>query len=139
MHLQFNHFKPVLLFLAIFAQYAWAGTPTGKPESPTASQSDDRLAQVDTGVISGNTYTNRALGFLTEFPASWQVIDAAKQHEIIEANHEAAFGDSLAARGEHERAWRCYHILLWASQDPENHFLIVSVWDPTCFSQVQFP
>jgi len=163
MNLQFNHLKPVLLFLAIFTQcglaaarcpyqsqqgrIATSDSPkpsksapvTGTTASPAASPYDNRLALVDEGVISGNTYTNHVLGFSTEFPAGWQIIDAAKQHALIEANHEAAFGDSLDAQREHEMVWRCTHILLWTSQDAENHLFIASVWNPSCFPEFQFP
>jgi hypothetical protein len=139
MHLQFNHFKPVLFFLALLTQCALAGGQTGQPEPPATPQPADRLAQVDKGVISGNSYTNRALGFLTEFPAGWQVIDEAKQHELIETNHEATFGDSPEAQREHEWTWSCSHILLWTSQDPSNHLLVVSVWNPSCFPEIHFP
>ena len=134
MNLRIKHFKLALLFGTIFAQGGFAvGQHSGQ------RQPDDKLAQVDQGAISGNTYVNRALGFSTEFPAGWQIIDAAKQRALIESNHENAFGDNPGAQREHEMVWRCSHLLLWSSENPENHLMTVAVWDPSCFPEVRFP
>jgi hypothetical protein len=134
MNLRIHQFKLALLFATIFAQ---AGFAVGQHSDQ--GQPDDRLAQVDKGTIAGNIYTNRALGFSTDFPAGWQIIEAAKQRALIEANHQDSFGDSPGAQREHEMVWRCSHLLLWTSENPENHLMTVAVWDPSCFPEVKFP
>ncbi len=162
MHLQLNHFKPVLMLLAILAPSAVAIEPQSEQESVIAaatarkqtakgsatsgksapaaeSQSRSRIFKLDKGTISGNTYINHGLGFSTEFPAGLEMIDLAKAPEILQANHQIAFGDSPEAQDEHESVWRCTCILLWASQKADNRVFLVSILDPACFPEFQLP
>ncbi len=163
MHLQLNHFKPVLMMLAILSQWALAIDPQAEQQSviaPSDSQKQttkglaatpaksapaaepqprSRIFQLDKGTISGGTYTNHGLEFSTGFPAGWEMIDLAKAPEILQANHQIAFGDSPEAQNEHESVWRCTRILLWASENPDNHVFMVSLLDPACFPEFQLP
>lgn len=167
MHLQLNHFKPVLALLAILAHWGSVfephlgqqslSAPAGSQEQTTIgsvatpdvaaakptpkrdSQLGSRMVQLDKGAISGNTYINHGLGFSTGFPAGWEMIDLAKAPEILQANHQIAFGDSPEAQLEHESVWRCTRILLWASENPDSRAFLVSVLDPACFPEFQLP
>jgi hypothetical protein len=120
-----------------FSQSA-APAATGKPAQVAGSQPDSKLAQLDQGAISGNTYSNKILGFSTEFPSGWKIVDAAEQRKTIESNHAATYGDSEAAEREHEMVWRCTRILLWTKK-LETDVLLVTAVDPGCFPEIRLP
>jgi hypothetical protein len=148
-------FYLVVLGTAGFAQ---SGASTHAPSSAATAQSapagangpqpGNKLAQLDKSAISGNTYTNLALGFSHDFPASWHVYDLAAQQREIETNHASNYGDAPDAEREHEETWRCTHVLLWTSKYTEQEHkekeasvpvFVVTAWDPECFPGVTFP
>src|ERR1700722_6753262 len=69
-----------------------------KAESvPTPTISATHIAQLKLGVVSGNTYTNDALGFSFQFPSGWVVADKATQDKVVEAGHQFAYGNDPSA------------------------------------------
>jgi hypothetical protein len=102
------------------------------------------IQELDRGSVSGNTYTNRTLGFSYQFPAGWHVADEAAQAAAIESGHEAAWGADPEAAREHETLQRCSRILLMATKYPEgtaalNPVSAISALDRACFPATKFP
>jgi hypothetical protein len=109
-------------------------------------QPSGRIKDLSPGTVSGNNYTNGALGLSYQFPAGWYVADKATQEKVIEAGHEAAWGNSPTAAREHEAAQKCMKILLWTNKYAEgtrtedvNPLIVVSAADPDCFPNTKFP
>ena len=128
--------------------------PTSRRYSPAASQSansatvpsSNRIAQLNPGVVSGNTYTNDALGFAYEFPSGWVVNDKATQDKTMEAGHQFAWGNSPSATREHEAFQQCARVLLFVTKYPEganteqlNPLVSVIAADSACFPGAHFP
>jgi len=120
----------------------------GLPRSTGAAvpQPSGRIKGLSEGTVSGNNYINAALGLSYQFPAGWHVADKATQDRVIEAGHEAAWGNSPSATREHETAQNCTRALLWTSKYPEgtrtedvNPLIVLSVADPDCFPGIRFP
>jgi hypothetical protein len=53
------------------------------------------IGQLDPGVISGDVYSNQALGFSYQFPHGWSITDKATQQKAVERRHQDARGDTL--------------------------------------------
>ncbi len=108
--------------------------------------SSTRIGQLNPGVVSGNTYTNDALGFEYEFPAGWVVNDKATQDKTMEAGHQFAWGNSPSAGREHEAFQQCARVLLFVTKNAEgtrteelNPLIVVIAADSACFPGVHFP
>ena len=87
------------------------------PEPPNVADtafvpSNSRIAQLNPGIISGNIYTNDALGIQYQFPAGWIVEDQATVDKKIAVGHQLAWGDDPAAAHEHEAVSQCARVLL---------------------------
>jgi hypothetical protein len=115
------------------------------PNSPGVPSSN-RIGQLSSGVVSGNTYKNDALGFIYEFPAGWVVNDKAIQDKTIEAGHQFAWGDSPSAAREHAAFQQCARVLLMATKYPEgsktgkyNPLATVIAVDSACSPGTHFP
>lgn len=98
-----------------------------------------RIGTLSLGIVSGNVYANDDLGFTYEFPKDWHVVDKATEEKLIEAGHQAAWGDDPAARREHEQAQQCGRLLLAASKYPEgstaatsNPAISITTFDAEC-------
>jgi hypothetical protein len=119
--------------------------PTAVSRSP-AVPSSARIGQLSLGVVSGNLYTNDALGFSYQFPQGWVIADKATQEKVTEAGHQFAWGNSSAAAREHEAAQQCTRILLWVTKYPEgtkteevNPLVALIAADPDCLPGFKFP
>jgi hypothetical protein len=115
-------------------------------DNPGVPPSSDRIGQLDTGTISGNTYKNDALGFNYEFPEGWVVNEKAVQDKVIEAGHQFAWGNSPSAAREHEAVQRCSRVLLMVTKFPEgakteevNPLVVVLAVDLACSPGAHFP
>jgi hypothetical protein len=130
-----------------------AGTASRR-YNPSASQSANvagvpsstRIGQLNPGVVSGNTYTNDALGFDYQFPSGWVVNDKAAQEKTMEAGHQLAWGNSASAAREHEAFKQCARVLLWVTKNAEgtrteelNPLIVVIATDSACFPGAHFP
>jgi hypothetical protein len=114
--------------------------------NPLVAPSGNRIGQLSTGVVSGNTYGNDALGFTYEFPAGWVVSDKAIQGKVMEAGHQFAWGDSPSAAREHTAFQKCGRVLLMATKYPEgtkteeyNPLVTVIAVDSACSPGAGFP
>lgn len=108
--------------------------------------SSTRIAHLNPGVVSGNIYTNDALGFTYEFPTGWIVNDKEKQDKTMEAGHQFAWGNTPSAAREHEAIQQCDRILLFVTKYPEgtvtegpNPLIAVMAADSACFPGTHFP
>jgi hypothetical protein len=109
--------------------------------------SGHHIAMLKKGVVWANTYTNDDLGFTYQFPSGWSVADDATKEKVIEAGHQAAWGDSPSAAQEHAAIERCARYLLMVNRYPSgttteslNPFVALMVLDPACFPpDVRFP
>lgn len=104
------------------------------------------IGQLSPGVISGNLYTNDALGFRYQFPAGWIVDDEETQGRVTEAGHQFVWGANPSAAREHELSQQCERTLLSVTKYPEGtkaeetHPLIaVMAFDSSCFPMKHFP
>lgn len=68
------------------------------------------IATLKPGVAWANTYTNDDLGFTYQFRSGWVVADDATREKLIEAGHQAAWGDSPSAAEEHAAVQKCSRI-----------------------------
>src|ERR1700691_869127 len=105
-----------------------------------------RIAQLDRGVVSEDLYTNEALGLSYQYPKGWVVADKATQEKVIEAGHQAAWGNNPAAAIEHGAAQRCTRNLLWVNKYPAgtkteavNPLIAMIAADPGCSHDFRFP
>ena len=109
--------------------------------------SSTRIAHLQAGTISGNTYRNDELGFRFEFPAGWVVNDKATQDDVMDIGHQFAWGNNPTAAREHEIAQGCGRPLLMVTKAPEgtktetlNSLIFIFVADLACGdASVQFP
>jgi hypothetical protein len=108
--------------------------------------SSNRIAQLNMGTVSANTYKNDALGFTYVFPAGWVINDRAVQEKVMEAGHEFAYGNDPAAAREHIAFQQCARILLMATKYPEgtkteevNPLIAVIAFDSACSPNGHFP
>lgn len=122
--------------------------PVGLSRSSLAAipHPSGRIKGLSEGTVSGNSYVNAALGLSYEFPVGWYVADKATQDKVIEAGHQAAWGNSPDAAREHETVQNCMRALLWTTKYPEgtptkevNPLIVLSVADPDCFPAIRFP
>jgi hypothetical protein len=109
---------------------------------PTATH----IGQLNPGIVSGNTFTNDALGFSFQFPAGWALADKTTQENVIRAGHQFAWGNDPAAAREHEVLERCSRVLLWATKYPEgtqtgeiNPLIVILALDSSCFPGAELP
>jgi len=79
---------------------------------PTATH----IGQLSPGIVSGNTFTNDALGFSFQFPAGWSLADKTTQENVVNAGHQFAWGNDPDAARDHEAFERCSRIMLWATK-----------------------
>lgn len=131
--------------LAFALLMSLAFVPSGRAQSKH-DEGGIGLAQVDPGHVSGNIYSNNALGFTYDFPAGWKISDKAAQQKTMETGHNANYGDSPEAQREHETTMKCMRVLLWANKpqptNPEEGLdpaAIVFAFSPSCFPDVTFP
>jgi hypothetical protein len=120
--------------------------PVKIEDASNTSVSATHIAELKPGILSGNTYTNDMLEFSFQFPAGWIFADKATQDKVVEAGHQFAYGNDLAAAREHEVATECSKILVWASQYPEgtktdevNPLIAIMAFDSGCLSGVHLP
>lgn len=120
--------------------------PVRREEMPVIPASSAQIAQLDPGVASGNTYTNRALGFSFQFPEGWVLSDKETQQKVMEAGHQAAYGNDPMAAREHETFQQCSRNLLWATQHPAgsrmeqlNPLIVIMAFDSGCLPGVHLP
>jgi hypothetical protein len=90
-----------------------------------------QLLQIPNGMLSGNTYTNDALGLSYQVPDGWKG-DPDPKDEPIDW------------RGPHKVANRCSRVLLWATPVSKiegrfNPTATVFVTDPACLGIAAFP
>lgn len=104
------------------------------------------IRQLDAGSLKGNTYSNETLGFLFQFPKTWQVLNESAQHELIQAGHQTMFGDEPGEAAEHKATWRCTRVLLWVrkAQDSrlgktEHPAVVISAFDGACVGGSHLP
>ncbi len=115
------------------------------PAGPAVPKPSGLLKELSSGTVSGNSYTNSALGFSYEFPTGWYQADEATQRKVIEAGHQAAWGNSPSAAQEHEAAQNCTKVLLWVNREPGgtkadvNPLIVILAADPQCSPGVTFP
>lgn len=135
----------VLLFCMI-SQTRLLSQATREPAPETGYLSPTHIAQLNPGVVSGNTYTNRTLGFALQFPAGWIVADKATQDKVMEAGHQFAYVNDPAAAREHEVAKQCGRMLLWTTQYPEgaktgevDPLVAILAFDSDCLPGVHLP
>lgn len=124
-------------------RYNPAASPSGNVADVPAST---RIGQLNAGVVSGNTYTNDALGFAYQFPLGWVINDKATQDRTMETGHQFAWGNSPSAAREHEAFQRCARVLLFVTKNAEgtrteglNPLIVVIAADSACFPGVHFP
>ncbi len=105
-----------------------------------------RIRLLNEGVISGNTYTNDALGFEYELPAAWVINDKATLESTMKTGHQFADGYTRSAARGHELFEECARVLLFVTKHPEgakieelNPLVYVIAADPACFPNAQFP
>jgi hypothetical protein len=123
--------------------------PATEPSQGTGARAphpSGRIEDLSPGIVSGNNYTNGALGLSYQFPAGWSLADKATQDKVTETGHEAAWGNSPRAAREHEMAQKCTKVLLWTSKYPEgthtgdvNPLIVLLAADPDCFPSTKFP
>jgi hypothetical protein len=121
----------------------------GATLSPVAAAMQPQISdlrQLDPGIISGDVYSNKTLGFAYQFPHGWIVADQNTQNKVIERGHQLAWGNDPEAAREHEYMERCMRPLLWVTEYPEgthsggaNQLIAVSAMAPGCFQGFQFP
>ncbi len=122
--------------------------PDSQPYKPSGSRAETavafsptkRIGNLNLGTVSGNVYSNDALGLTCEFPAGWHIVNGAAQEEVIAAGHEAAWGSDPSIRLGHEWLQRCAKVLLSVTKDPVgssiarvNPAMMVMAADPECF------
>jgi len=101
------------------------GAAGEKPRHSTTSQLPD-------GIVSGNNYTNEALGVIWDFPDGWKVITEDNLAGNLDPGHP------------NSRAVQCSKVLVWikAPQQSEDRFAsfatLIAI-DPTCLSNAEFP
>jgi len=108
--------------------------------------SSTHMSQLDLGVVSNNVYTNHVLGFSFQFPDGWVVADKATQDKVVEAGHQFAYGNDVAAAREHQVAQSCSKIFLLVNQYPQgtktdavNPLIAIMAFDSACLPGVQMP
>ena len=130
------------------AEVAGAGSRSYPPPlgQPVASPTPSHIAQLSPGVVSGNTYRNETLGFSFQFPAGWALADKDTQEKIIQAGHQLADDNDLAAAREHSVVDQCSKRLLWANKYPEgtktdeiNPLIVIIAFDADCLPGVALP
>jgi hypothetical protein len=116
------------------------------PAGPAVPKPSGLLKELSSGAVSGNSYTNSALGFSCQFPMGWYQADETTQRKVIGAGHQAAWGNSPSAAQEHEAAQNCTKVLLWVNREPEgsktadlNPLIMILAADPQCVPGVTFP
>jgi hypothetical protein len=104
------------------------------------------IGQLSPGVISGNLYTNDALGFRYQFPAGWIVEDEATQAKITEAGRQFVWGDNPSAAREHQLSQQCERTLLSVTKYPQGTqaegiqpLIAVMAFDSECSPITHFP
>ena len=130
---------------------ALAGTnarvfPTRSENGPKAPATPHHIGQLAIGTVSGNVFTNNALGFSFQFPEGWVVADKTTQERVVNSGHEFAWGNDPAAVREHEAVEQCSRILLWTSKyaegtktDEVNPLIAIIAFDSACLPGVEFP
>jgi hypothetical protein len=117
-----------------------AAVPTSDTPPPTS-----RIAQLNPGTVSENTYANEQLGLSYIFPEGWVVNDKAALDKTIEIGHQVAWGDDPSAAREHEQFLRCTQPLLYVTQHPPrtrsdvDSLIFVLASDPTCTPGIHLP
>jgi len=120
--------------------------PVKTENASSAPVSPTHVAQLNPGVVAGNTYTNDTLGFSFQFPAGWIIADKATQDKVAEAGHQFVYGNDPGAAREHEVAKECGRILLSTTQYPEgakteevNPLVAIMAFDSDCLPSVHLP
>jgi hypothetical protein len=132
------------------AQVGDVAGPDSRPYRPAGNlapvPSSSRVPNLEPGKVTGNIYSNDELAFSYEFPMGWTVADRATQEKVVEAGHQAAWGESSAAAREHQAAQQCTRTLLWVSKYQEgtktegvNPLIVVMAVDPACVPGAHFP
>ena len=128
------------------AEEAGADSHPYHPVAFHSVSSSSQINQLNPGTVSGNTYTNDALGFVYQFPAGWVVNDKATQQKTAEIGHQIIWGNDPAAAREHEAFLQCGRILLFVTKYPEgtkteelNPLILVLATDSACFPGAHFP
>ena len=105
-----------------------------------------RMGPLSEGVITGNIYTNDALGFEYELPGGWVTNDKATLARTMKTGHQFASGYSPSAARGHELFEQCARVLLFVTKYPEgakieelNSLVYVIAADPACFPNAHFP
>jgi hypothetical protein len=99
-----------------------------RPEKPPRST----IPQLPDGTLSGDTYTNGALGLSWQFPAQWA------------ADIDPKDTDSLDPKHPNGRARQCSRVLVWthAPRPSEDRFASTAALiaiDPRCLTHAEFP
>ena len=117
--------------------------PQGMLAAPVTAM---HIGELSPGAVSGNTFTDDALGFTFQFPAGWALADKATQDRVMQFGHQQAWGNDPAAAREHEAFEQCSRILLWANKYPEgmkteeiNPLIAIMAFDPACMPGVELP
>lgn len=110
------------------------------------SASNTKLANINTGSVSGNEYRNDQLGFSYQFPKGWTVNDDAAQKRMISANRQFAWADDIAVTKDKKKHEQCSKNLLFVTKYPVemqtsdfNPTILMIVADPSCTANVSFP
>ncbi len=99
---------------------------------------DTHVSQISDGEISGNTYHNRDLRILYQFPDGWNV-----SHKATDPEHEFGWKDNPSGKSA---ASQCSKNLFFTSKYREgmqlngfNAMAVVIAVDPACLPKVKFP
>lgn len=127
-------------------EIAGAGSRPYPIDEPAIKAANEKIAEIDPGVVAGSTYSNSYFGLSYRFPGKWNVADKTAREKIAFTEHRADQRPDAASPGQ-QLAAHCTRVLLWAAKYPQaksgdefDPFILVSVADPACLPvPVSFP
>ena len=107
----------------------------------------NRIRNLGSGTMVGNTYANHDLGFSYQFPAGWVASAATTLDDVVGVGRKEPPGRGPSRPVvDLEATQQCTRVLLWVKQNPEgvktdeiNPEIVVVATDPACLPAFHFP